>query len=595
LKKREIIILLSSCLLFISCQQKNKKEIIRHKEELIKTESLYFPDASIVDNVKKSNEYHEMLYSLYKNEKFELLEKHVHNYNKLAFTSETINGITNTYLGYILNQRSSLDSAQICFETAIKILNQKGNTRELYLAYSGNAINFSSKQEYDRAIKMHYKAIETLQKSIIKEKEKLYYGEITNLSFTFFYTQNYTKAISLLNDALEYSKKTNNVKNIAMLESAKSVMLYSEKKYDESIIFSKHSLELRIQLKDISGQAESNNNIALSYIGKEKWQEALAFLKKAKILYQEASDDSQSITIQQNIGKCLLNINKIDEAILIYDKTYRLASQKNKLNEKRIALKNLSKLYQMKGNYVKSLDLHTQFSNIKDTIYNIEKEKIIQEVSVKYETKQKEERIISLQKDKQIANIQISLILSILTIVGIVLFFFILRNRKNKELIVSKQKLHQSEIDRFNAEIRLSENELNNFAYKLLTKSKLIDELEGKLNTISSDKSETLGAQQISQLSQMKILTDEDWIQFKEHFDKAYPGFIPFIRKKHNNLTPAELRLLLLIKLNIETDEVASIIGISQESVRKGRYRLKKKLNLLEEEDLIQYVQNIVF
>jgi tetratricopeptide (TPR) repeat protein len=595
LKKQEIITFLCSCLLFVSCNQKDVKKTVSNTYAIIKTDSLYFPDVSIVEDTKKSDGYHEMLYFLYKNEKYVLLEKHTRHYNKLASKSETIKGISNLYLGYILNKKESLDSAQVCFETAIKILNQEENTKELYLAYSGNALNFSNKQEFDRAIKTYYKAIEILQKSTISEKEKLYYEEIANISFSLFSTSNNDKAISLLDTSLHYFEKTKDLKKVAELESAKSIMLFTKKKYNESLTYSKHSLKLYIELKNILGQAECNNNIGLAYIGKEKWGEALTYLKKAKTLSQEANDDSQLMTAEHNIGQCLLNTNKLDEAIIIYDNMYRLSAQKYKLNEKKIALRNLSRLYRMKGNYVKSLDLYVQLSNIKDTIYNIEKEKVIQDVSVKYETKQKEERIISLQKDKQIATTQIVLILSILTIVILILFFFILRNKKNKEIFESKEKLHQSEIERFNAEIKLSENELNNFAYKLLTKSKLIDELENKINAISSDKYETLGAQQISQLSQMRILTDEDWIQFKEHFDKAYSGFIPFIRKKHNNLTPAELRLLLLIKLNIETDEVASILGISQESVRKGRYRLKKKLELKEEDDLIQYVQNITF
>lgn len=594
-KMRKTILILFSCFLFISCQQKNKNEIISNNEKQIKTDSLYFPDASILDDTKKSDDYLEMLYSLYKNESFKLLEKHIHHYEKLTPKSEKVKGISNTYLGHILNNRNSLDSAQFCFETAIKNLNQNKNTRELFLAYSGNATNFNEKQEYDNAIKMIYKALETLQKSNIKDKEKLHYEEISKLSYNFALKKNSIKAISLLDDALLFFKKIKDIKKIAELESAKSVMLFFEKKYDESIVYSKHSLELRIKLKDIPGQAESNNNIALSYSGKEKWEEALIFLKKAEILYKKANDDSQTITVQQNIGNCLLNIKNIDDAILIFDKTYHLASKKNKLIDKKIALEKLSKLYEMKGDFKKSLNFQIQFSKIKDTIYNIEKEKVIQDVSAKYETKQKEDRIISLQKDKQIAHIQIYLILSILTITGMTLLFFILRSKKNKELIISKQKLHQSEIERFNTKLKLSENELNNFAFKLLTKSKLIDELEEKLNTISTDKTQTLDPQQISQLSQMKILTDEDWIQFKEHFNKAYSGYIPFIRKKHNNITPAELRLLLLIKLNIETDEIASILGISRESVRKGRYRLKKKLELHEEEDLMQYVQNIVF
>jgi DNA-directed RNA polymerase specialized sigma24 family protein len=127
----------------------------------------------------------------------------------------------------------------------------------------------------------------------------------------------------------------------------------------------------------------------------------------------------------------------------------------------------------------------------------------------------------------------------------------------------------------------------------LIEKTKLISDLEGKLETFSESaelRSPHLD-RNISELTQMKILTDENWAQFKTHFEKAYPGLIQHIKETFENLSPAELRMFLLMKLNIDSKEIASILGISIDSVKKTRYRLKKKIELDEEDDLLDFIR----
>jgi DNA-binding CsgD family transcriptional regulator len=98
----------------------------------------------------------------------------------------------------------------------------------------------------------------------------------------------------------------------------------------------------------------------------------------------------------------------------------------------------------------------------------------------------------------------------------------------------------------------------------------------------------------LSELYQFKILTEGDWQQFKMLFDKVHPGYINGLRKKFPDLSPAEERQFLLIKLDIDNKECANMLGISAPSVKKNRYRLKKKFNLAEQDSLDDFVRNLV-
>ena len=78
---------------------------------------------------------------------------------------------------------------------------------------------------------------------------------------------------------------------------------------------------------------------------------------------------------------------------------------------------------------------------------------------------------------------------------------------------------------------------------------------------------------------------------FKAYFEKAYPGYMRRLRSAFPTLSDAEERLFLFIKLNLNRKEVAAMLGISADSVKKTRYRLRKRLLLTEEGDLDGYVR----
>ena len=94
-----------------------------------------------------------------------------------------------------------------------------------------------------------------------------------------------------------------------------------------------------------------------------------------------------------------------------------------------------------------------------------------------------------------------------------------------------------------------------------------------------------------SNLYSRNILTDADWASFKIYFENAHPGLLNRLRSAFSSLTDAEERLFLLIKLNLTTKEIASILGIAPSSVKKTRNRLRKRLEIEEDTHLEEFVK----
>jgi DNA-binding CsgD family transcriptional regulator len=86
---------------------------------------------------------------------------------------------------------------------------------------------------------------------------------------------------------------------------------------------------------------------------------------------------------------------------------------------------------------------------------------------------------------------------------------------------------------------------------------------------------------------------DQYWDEFRDTFGEVHGQFFDHLKAHSEDLTGNDLRLLSLIKLNLASGDIATLLGISQDSLRVSRYRLKKKLSLNNGESLTAFVHSL--
>jgi ligand-binding sensor domain-containing protein len=86
---------------------------------------------------------------------------------------------------------------------------------------------------------------------------------------------------------------------------------------------------------------------------------------------------------------------------------------------------------------------------------------------------------------------------------------------------------------------------------------------------------------------------DKDWNDFKLYFEQIHTDFYSKLKVSYPELTPLELRHCALIRLNLTLAECASILGISHDSLKVSRTRLRKKLNLEPSQSLTDFILGI--
>jgi DNA-binding CsgD family transcriptional regulator len=116
-------------------------------------------------------------------------------------------------------------------------------------------------------------------------------------------------------------------------------------------------------------------------------------------------------------------------------------------------------------------------------------------------------------------------------------------------------------------------NLLKTYVQKIKSNSRIIQSLEG--SPPSREQQDLLGELKLS-----TILTEADWDSFQRQFAKVFPNLMDDLVKKYPSLSPAEVRFLLLTKLEMPTADIANALGISPSSLRVTWFRIRKKLDL---------------
>ena len=121
----------------------------------------------------------------------------------------------------------------------------------------------------------------------------------------------------------------------------------------------------------------------------------------------------------------------------------------------------------------------------------------------------------------------------------------------------------------------------------MLTSEKLQKEIQRSSTNSGLEKTDILG---VFKLLENSLSNESDWQDFKSKFEKLNPNFHNNLISKHQNLSKSEIRLLTLIKINYSQKEIAGILNIEPDSVKKAKNRVRKKLEISSAVQLQDYL-----
>ncbi len=170
---------------------------------------------------------------------------------------------------------------------------------------------------------------------------------------------------------------------------------------------------------------------------------------------------------------------------------------------------------------------------------------------------------------------------SVLTIIFIISYKkkLILKRRK-EQTALQKENILKLKVIELQEEKEISKYYkrcLDELKIAFIKKTKQVVDLKRQTNK--------LGVQEeLAQLRASVILTHKDWLAFKQLFDRSYPNFTKQLRAKNQYLTAAEIRFMMLKKINISNQDMAKTLGIGNNAIHKTNSRIRQKLHCTNEE-----------
>lgn len=237
-------------------------------------------------------------------------------------------------------------------------------------------------------------------------------------------------------------------------------------------------------------------------------------------------------------------------------------------------------LYHAKvGNFNLAIGYKDSLLALKDTLkVKLDYKKVVVlESSLQAEKYINERRVLQVQ----VANERIwrNMIIGGLIVVFLGIVYW-LNERQKQEKRLQMAKRQRAEEMLAHANRRLEEYLVN-----IKEKNELIEKFSIQLTQNNQPADEQYEVEKtLENLHQSVLLTEGDWQNFKVLFEQVFPHFFLSLNRKYPDLTAAEIRLCALDKLNLADKVKGTMLGISADSVKKTRYRLRKKYPSLMEE-----------
>jgi len=507
-------------------------------------------------------------------------------------------------LSFANGQAARLDSLQVFNQ--YDSLQHKPINEQLFLSMKNleklsEQINYIEGQSLTRSwIGSYYRQTGEYEKAIKQFQENLIFAEKhqdaasatsahLDLANAYNDINNLDKATEYIEQFIEIAKATNNKKYLCLGLNTFGIIEMKQRKLKSAL---KQLLEAIKISEGVELPADFittvNSNIGVIYVQLGKSEQAIQYFKEMLHINQVEKDTLNFAAAYGNIAYAYQNIQQFEQAFLNYDSSLYFSEKLGQDEVTYITYLDMSDGYKLKGDYKNALLYQKKYHHLYEKIINGKTQNNIAELEVKFETERKEKELLASQKEvtelEQSAKIRqqrMSLIIGSLIasiIIGFLIFFRAKSKAEQKEiaekLIRSELKNKELEAKQLQSELTIKKSELTNKQSDLTNLALDI----GRKNKFSN--------QLIDQLDKLKKLKPEE---IKPQLREVISFAVNHLQINEAN----EKYLAGLVRLNLSNKDVAAIRGISASSAKMSRHRLRKKLGLNPEEDIVVFLQEV--
>lgn len=348
-------------------------------------------------------------------------------------------------------------------------------------------------------------------------------------------------------------------------------------------------------------------NIADIYIEGNDYKKSEIYIKKALMILDENRKPSPTFTGFISLYKAYLyrssavnfyNLNDLNKAIEYALKSIEIATENsyNKLIYENaqilfLAYKKQKKIdlaFKYNGVYLKykeKFQVENDLKKINQYKMQFQLNTILKEKEL--ELLKKEEK----NKRRELTYIGIG-IFAVLSILILILLFLYQKSRTDK-LALTIENLELERIA-LKQNIEYKSKELASNVMYLVKQNEFIISLAQRLKEFKTDLNKDKQSVFQEILNDLKYNSSHKvWNEFEVRFKEVYNDFYDSLYKLYPDLSPNEIKICAFLRLNMTTKDISLITHQSVKTINTARFRLRKKLNIDTQENLINFLSQL--
>ena len=464
-------------------------------------------------------------------------------------------------LGNIYLTQGNYSEALLYYSNCQKVSERNNFKDILPHVYNNSGLVYMNTGDNEKALKNLLKAYEVFKE--IGLVEEVGYA-VSNIADIYLSESKDSLAFSYYNESLNIFKERGN-----FIEVASIYMVFGSHEYDKG-----------------------NFNESLKY-----YEEAHEFFKSQKEEYL-GPKSYILVNILGNFGRVYYQLGERQKAVDYLEESTELAQQNNYLAWVERHTYELFKIYEDEGDYKKALEYFKLYEEAGDQILSESSIRKITQLEMQHEFDEKirERELEVAQKEAEQEKRELMYLLFIvlglsIAVVAILLFL----NQRNKTIKAElKRENLRLEHDKLQQELEHRNRELATNVMFLLKKNEFITHTAEKLASVKKkfkEENKRIIQEVIRDLLQN---TSKDvWKEFEVRFQEVHSEFYNNLNEKYPDLTPNEKKICAFLRLNMSTKDISAITYQSVRSIDMARFRLRKKIGLETDENLVTFLAQV--
>lgn len=408
----------------------------------------------------------------------------------------------------------------------------------------------------------------------------------------FYYVlKDYASAKPLLEAALQYP--INNIRVKINVVNTIGLIHREFRQFPQAIDYFNRALKIASVNKDSAWVGITTGNIGSVYFLQGQYDKALPYLSAdyhASIKYNQSSNAALTLL---RISKIDLDRDDLKKAAVRLDTVEALIHKST--GEDVLPLwvdvyKQREALCKKTGQYTAAVNYAGKYEVLKDSLTRRNSIVAIERVKLTWEAEKYRGQIDRLKTQADVEAFKRNAILCIFFLLFIIVLLLFNRYRLNvkreQEMLLIRKK-------RVDEKLKNAAEALEEYTESIRQNNAQIEKYKAEIADLKTQPTDKAGAEHLEKLMQAHIMTDESWSEFKKLFAKVHAGFFNKLRSNYPYLTDTDMRLLSLIKLGLNNREMANMLGITIEGIKKSKQRLRKKMQLSTDLDIEQVVVQI--